>query len=237
MAERLFQVAQDDYVRGDLTEAERQLKRVLDINPNHLKGRVLLGQLLHENERLDEAIALLEEVYAYDDRSARPSLVQALLKLAEIQKEDETVQLATFERVLAITPQQRVAQAGRAAILERQHKRLLVQKTHEAEQAERQEQWSEAIEIYEALLQEFPNDLSLQQKLAAAQVEIKLQQQYNEAHGAIEAQSFKTAIPLLVEVITVEPSYKNAVQFLLKAIGREDRLIVTPIVKTKNGGK
>ncbi len=114
LAEGLFQTGQRFYSLDQSAEAESQLQRALQINPNHLKARLLLGRVLLEDGRVAEAVTTLEEAYRYDEGSARADLVRALLAMADGQAEAE--QLATYERILKIDPHQPIAGERRRAI-------------------------------------------------------------------------------------------------------------------------
>jgi len=112
--ENLFQTGQSFYSLSQPAEAESQLREALRINPNHLKSRLLLGRILLEGGQLAQAVAILEETYKYDEAAARADLIKALLALADGQSEAE--QLATYERVLNIQPDQPIASERRRAI-------------------------------------------------------------------------------------------------------------------------
>jgi tetratricopeptide (TPR) repeat protein len=93
----------------------------LRVNPNHLKARLLVAQVLLEQNRLEEAIADLEEAYRYGEEQARYALVHGLLTRAEMleQAADDDAALAIYERVLVVSPREAVAQEHRTQILRR----------------------------------------------------------------------------------------------------------------------
>jgi Fe-S cluster biosynthesis and repair protein YggX len=57
----LFSLGKLNLQAGDLAESEKALRRVLEINARHSMSYRLLGQVLVETDRKDEAITLLEE--------------------------------------------------------------------------------------------------------------------------------------------------------------------------------
>ncbi|MCP4107076.1 MAG: AAA family ATPase [Desulfobacteraceae bacterium] len=118
LAETLYTGSEGYYKIGDLDEAERLLRNALNVNPNHFRARLLLGQVLIGQGRPANAVEELEPAYEFDPGSAKPVLIGALLALAETQKENE--QLITYERVLKIDPLQPTSLEKKQAILMRQ---------------------------------------------------------------------------------------------------------------------
>lgn len=108
LADTLFQAGQGFYNNNDSETAEQQLRQALNINPNHLKARLLLGRILLEKGRLAESVDVFEIAYQYDG-AARADYVKSLLALAESQPQDETAQFAAYERILKIQPDQPLA--------------------------------------------------------------------------------------------------------------------------------
>jgi formylglycine-generating enzyme required for sulfatase activity/tetratricopeptide (TPR) repeat protein len=214
-AERLFQVAQDFYHEGNLEETERNLRSALSLNPNHLKAQVLLGQVYLEQQRIPEAVEILEAAYAYDARAARKLLTTALLRQAEAQT-DEAAKVATYERILQVTPAQPEAKTRHQAILDAQRKRELAKKQTEAAQFAAQEDWDGVMRVYEALLQEFPQEADWQAELSKAQAQLRWQRQYNEAIGALETGERTKAQELLTVLVAERPDYKEAARYLLQ---------------------
>jgi formylglycine-generating enzyme required for sulfatase activity/tetratricopeptide (TPR) repeat protein len=121
LADTLYQAAQSFYQQENNEQAIAQLRQALTANPNHLKARLLLGTILREEGRLVEAVAEFEEVYRLDEREGRFELLRTLLQQGEAleaagHQEDA---LATYNRVLAISPREQTAQARRAALWEK----------------------------------------------------------------------------------------------------------------------
>ncbi len=221
MAERLFQIAQDDYSHGDLEEAERNLRRVRDINPNHLKAQVLLGQIYLDQGHLSEAVEVLGVAYAYDARAARKLLTMALLNQVEMQT-DEVEQLATYKRILQVTPSQPEAKARYQAILDAQRKRELANKQADVARLAEQEDWDGVIRVYKALQEISEEEADWQAELTKAQNLKRLQQQYNEAVGALENDDYAKAKQLLAAIIAEAPEYKLASRYLLQTVEKID---------------
>jgi tetratricopeptide (TPR) repeat protein len=125
LAETLFQAGQGFYNSNNPQAAEQQLRQALNINPNHLKARLLLGQVLLEKGDLTESVDMFDAAYQYDERAARGNLIKSLLALAETQ--DETLQLSTYERILKIQSDQSSATEKIRAIWVRRGETALTQ--------------------------------------------------------------------------------------------------------------
>jgi tetratricopeptide (TPR) repeat protein len=107
LANALFQTGQAYYNSGNFDLAEQQLHQALKTNPNHLKARLLLGEVEFEKGDLNKAVITFEEAYQYDEGAARSGLINSLLALAETQERDS--QLSTYLQILKIQPEQSLA--------------------------------------------------------------------------------------------------------------------------------
>jgi tetratricopeptide (TPR) repeat protein len=118
LAEQHYQRGHAHYRRKDLPSALAQLQRAVVANPNHFKARLLMGICLREQGDLPKAVAELEWAYEYDPQAARYELVRTLLQQgASLEKEGSQEEaLAAYERVLEISPRERVARERWAAV-------------------------------------------------------------------------------------------------------------------------
>jgi tetratricopeptide (TPR) repeat protein len=117
-ADLLYRSGDGYYRQHELENAIGQLRAALRVNPNHLKARLLCGQVLLEQGNLVEATQDLEEAYRHDEDSARYPLINALLAYSEVlernaQNDDA---LKVYMRVLELSPRSQLAQERRAAI-------------------------------------------------------------------------------------------------------------------------
>ncbi len=215
LADRLYKTGEDFYAQGNLTEAKYQLQRALEINPNHLKARLLLGQIFFEEKELDAAVSVLEEAYRYDERAARADLVRALLAQAE-KEPKEAEQLALYERILQIDRQQPMALERQQAILAARRKQEIARQLSRADRLEGEERWPEVVTIYQDMLAEV-EEPEWQARLAHAEKEAAWQQKYTQALGAQGTGDRATAQQLLAEIIAEKPDYKEAARYLLLA--------------------
>ena len=111
IADQQYHLGYTFYRLGNLVEAVTPLKAALQANPNHLKARLLLGEVLREQGLLDESVRELEEAYRYDEDAARYPLVRGLLvqgeEMERAGRADDAV--SVYERVLAISPRETLA--------------------------------------------------------------------------------------------------------------------------------
>jgi len=138
LAENLYRSGEGYYNMGDLDEAERQLRNALNVNPNHFRARLMLGQVLIGQGNPAGAVEELEPAYEFDPPSAKSGLIGALLALADTQGENE--QLTTYNRILAIEPGQPAASKKKQGILRER-----------AETAERNEDLGIALKLYQQI--------------------------------------------------------------------------------------
>lgn len=118
-AERLYRSGEFFYRQPDLESAKNQLRHALRANQNHLKARMLLGQILLEQNNPAEAVRELEEAYHYDEDAARYPLIRTLLQHGESlgRAGNDDGALKAYERVLAISPHEKVAQERRGDLV------------------------------------------------------------------------------------------------------------------------
>ncbi len=104
-ANKMFEVARDAQVRGDLDEAREFYQRTLDANPNHNSAQLGLAQVFYEMELLEQSIATYEAAYKIDDTRARDGLVLAYLAQGKKFENNEPEKaLLQYEKALKIAP-------------------------------------------------------------------------------------------------------------------------------------
>ena len=195
LAERLFQTGQGFYSIHKLIEAENQVRQSLKINPNHLKSRLLLGRILFESNKADESVAVLEEAYKYDERAARSDLIKALLAVAESSELDESNRISIYQRIITIDKDQPLAKERLERILHEQRLRELEAKAKLAERKEAEEDWKGAIQIFEEILSEVPDNHDWQTRLENARIqEIASLKTLAKSHESEEKWSSAAAI-------------------------------------------
>lgn len=244
LAESLYRSGEGFYRMGNLPEAERLLRNALNVNPNHFRARLLLGQALIGQGSPAEAVEVLELAYQFDRRSAQAGLIGALLALADSQNGKE--QLVTYNRILEIEPEQVTALKRKRSFLLgvarnavkkgdletalKLYRRLgdrdginsvmagkqkLSRRLSLARQYEENEDWGRAIVIYRALLKEFPERKDWQGQLALAKKQKELSENYLKACAALQQENLKSAQNLFAKVVGLQPDYKDALNYLL----------------------
>jgi tetratricopeptide (TPR) repeat protein len=97
-------------------------------------------------------------------------------------------------------------------------KRELAVQVQAADRRESEENWEAAIAVYEAIIQEYPDESEPQARLERATSQARMAQLYNEALGALETGNVEVARSKLAMVIAQEPGYKEAARYLLQAL-------------------
>jgi tetratricopeptide (TPR) repeat protein len=80
----LFIRAQQEYLRGDWDEAERLLRRCLQIWPRDIEARLLLATMLRHSRRLFDASEELAHLIKFDE---------SINWISEIRREEELIQI------------------------------------------------------------------------------------------------------------------------------------------------
>ena len=96
-----FQTALALHQQGQLDEAERHYRAVLEAEPDHFNALNNLAMLLFRAEKLEEALALTRKAAALDPRN-----VETLGNLAEMlaRSGDSAQAISTFENALTLEP-------------------------------------------------------------------------------------------------------------------------------------
>jgi len=136
-ADMLFRAGLSFYSKGEHADAEELLRKALQNNPNHLKARLLLGNIFFERAQITEAIDILQQAYEYDQEAAKEDLIKALLKQAVLQTDDDQ-QLSTYEHVLRIDPNHPIARDKRRAIWKKRGETCL-----------QQQKWDDALAAFQ----------------------------------------------------------------------------------------
>lgn len=118
LADMLYQAANGFYRRSNLDQAVTQLQNALNINPNHLKAHLLLGEIYRTQGKFDNAVSELEDAYKIDEDGTHFALATVLLQRARASENENRVDdaLRDYNRVLAISPKNVAAKDRRASI-------------------------------------------------------------------------------------------------------------------------
>src|SRR6266545_5185598 len=214
LAETLFRSAEAFYRQRDLENAQNQLRQALRVNPNHLKARLMVAQVLLEQNRLEEALVDLEEAYRYGEEQARYALVHGLLMRGEAleQESNDDDALLIYERALVVSPREAVARERREEIWRRRALAALKADNHE-----QREEWEQAIKIYQRLMVANPTDSRWHEAIERTKTEQKLSQWYTQAADALTQRNWPQAIMILSELVRARPGYKDTAQMRSQA--------------------
>ena len=124
---------------------------------------------------------------------------------------DQMEQLALFEKTLAIEPGSSDALDGRQKILE---ERGLAQ----IEELQEQKRYAEALQVAQQIQSAVPEDPTWLGRVELLKKQVDLADLYQRALEALEEQDYETAVKLLVDVISREPSYEQATYYLDQAV-------------------
>ena len=251
LAENLYQAGYSFHQQGELDIAVHDLQRSLDINPNHLDSGLLLAQIFIEQEKLSEAISLLETIYKRDPGAARHRLVQALLKQAEnYEREDE--RLKSYDRILTLAPKQPEATEKRKEIwINRGEKTYARQELTEALKAfqeaelwnkveevkeeinsqnidyklktlERNKQYKKALELIEIFEQGFSYKRDWLKDKERIERQLRLLESYTNALKYLREGNKVKAYESLLQIISIKPDYEDSLVLMLKLVQNID---------------
>jgi phosphate transport system substrate-binding protein len=114
----LFIEAQRAYNNGQPDTAMKMAEQVLQLNPDHLRAHMLIGQIHADQKRPEQAVQAYESAFRLNRAAATGGWVAAMLMLAKQQtdRNDTDRARATYKRLLAIDPGNDEAEAELMAL-------------------------------------------------------------------------------------------------------------------------
>lgn len=100
---------------------------------------------------------------------------------------------------------------------DRAHRVLLNSLYQRAVDAEKDQDWPRAVNLFNQIVKVDPNYEDATKRLARAGLQARLAALYNAAREALEQERWQEAIDELREIVSVEPDYKDAVNLLAQA--------------------
>jgi tetratricopeptide (TPR) repeat protein len=201
-AENLFQAAYSFYQGGQLDDAEPLLRQSVRLNPNHIKANQLLAEILIAKGNTDEALKILETLYEYNPSDIKHRLVQVLLNKANEDKEDKT-KILLYTKILKIEPNHSKALAEYKKIYESQ-----------GDKAYNNDNLDKALSFYKKA--------GTSEKIQKVNKKLRIETLYQKALNALERNEREKAQQLLAEVLSTEPSYKEATRYMHLAVTNID---------------
>ncbi len=216
LADMLYQTATGFYRSAPLDstaldKAVGQLQTALNVNPNHLKARLLLADIYKIQGNHDGAVRELAEAYRIDQDGARLAYENALLQQAEAYEKTGHFEdaITTYGRVMEVSPNNRNAQE-RKAQAELAARRVAIEAdSAQAAEYERAERWEDAIDLYRRLIS-LSDDPRWQEALARAERERSLAQRYADGLTLASEIRWAEAQQAFGDVVAVRPGYKLA---------------------------
>ena len=221
VAESLFRAAWGLYTSGDLDQAIAPLRQAVRLNPNHVGANQVLAEILLVQEQVGEARQVLERLYEYQPRTARPRLVQAVLAQAQAA-ETEDEQLALYKYVLDLEPAQREASNRVSEIQRERRRRDLAVKLGVLKELEQEKHYKSALDLAHELATEYAEMREWTPDLRRLKHRVHIDNLYQQALGALQSGDRETAKVLLAQVVAEEPEYEDAAFFLHRAVAGAD---------------
>ncbi|MBI5029165.1 MAG: FHA domain-containing protein [Chloroflexi bacterium] len=216
LADTLYQGANGFYRRGDLERTITQLQSALNVNPNHLKARLLLGEVYRAQDRFDDAIREFETLYEIDREEGKQLLEETLFNRASsLEKGYQTdAALKDYSRILEISPGN--MRANEKATLLQEELRS-GQQIDSAYDLLYQERWDDAIELIKQLMHQDSENETLKDALTKAEQGREIAGRYVEGLEAFKQGQWAEAQRAFTDVIEIRPHYKDASELLTRA--------------------
>ncbi len=201
-ANSLFRTARKLFEDGKAEDALHNLRQSILLDPAHQRARQLLVETCITLGFTDEARDLLESLYKSNPWAARPRLVQVLLRQAK-EKTSPDERLAVYERILELEPWQPEAVAE-------------FRKTYQmkGDIAYKNNELNIAMDAYKRA--------GSTQKIALVSKRLQLETVYAQALDALDKNEREKAQQLLAEILSVEPSFREATRYMHLAVTGSD---------------
>jgi len=204
LADTLFRSGEGFYQQRNLESAIGLLRQALTVNPNHLKARLLLGQVLLEQQDLEQAVRELEEAYRYDEDATRYPLVRTLLiygeELERTQHDDQAE--TAYRRVLEMSPQENVA-----------HQRLKTLLVNRGDRALAEGDFATTLQAYRSAGVDELERITLLTDMSD-----------KSGDGLYFQQNLENATGLLRQALTLDPAYTKARLLLGQVLLHQQKL-------------
>ncbi len=127
------------------------------------------------------------------------------------------IEAALRGRVSGQQPGKPVAATPVESTFDQAHRVLLNSLYQRAVDAERAQEWSRAVNLFNRIIKVDPNYEDVPKRLARAGLQARLAALYTAAQSALHDQRWQEAIDELSEIVTVEPDYQDAASLLTQS--------------------
>jgi tetratricopeptide (TPR) repeat protein len=171
--------------KGQLDEAFKVCKTGLEKNPSYTSARVVLGRIYREQEKVEDAASEFKKVLEFDpDNLMAHSMLGSIL----MEKKDYQAAIEEYQKILSLNPDDEETQSNLKLAIEKaagetkQTSRLPKKESSPAERKSprkestatltlaelyfKQGHYDRAIEVYQELLANDPQNLMLRQKMS-----------------------------------------------------------------------
>jgi tetratricopeptide (TPR) repeat protein len=208
-----------DFQSGE-DEKVKIYNRILEIQPNQSLAQEKLnniwiarGELALQNKNFTAALAAFEKAGDLKKiemvRLAEKERWQNDAELA-LQKNNLTNALELYKLLGDNTKITYVAKLVEKAWVDEQLKRALL--------AEKEESWEQASQIYDSILEKQPDNENIVSLAKNAKNQSNLYGLYEQAVQYLNAKHPENAKPLLVEILQIQPDYKDAARYLYEVV-------------------
>lgn len=187
-----------EQVEGESWEAAiATLQQLLQIDPEHSEASALLAQARGGLARAQEVALLYEQAISSSRQENWAEAVAALTQLLELEPEHEQARELLVQAETALQTQERLE--------------ALIEGGNEALESE---DWKRAIDRFEEILAIEPTYCDVGERLAQAQKAQELAEMYAKSKALVARRQWGDAIQLLQGVLTEQPGYRDAAQFM-----------------------
>ena len=208
-----------DFQSGE-DEKIRIYNRILEIQPNQSLAQekinniwIARGELALQNRDFTNALAAFEKAGDLKKiemvRLAEKERWQNDAELA-LQQNNLTKALELYKLLGDSTKITYVANLVEKAWVDEQLKKALL--------AEKQESWEQASQIYDSILEKQPDHENIVSLAKNARNQSNLSRLYGQAVQYMNAKHPENAKPLLLEILQIQPDYKNAARYFYEVV-------------------
>jgi tetratricopeptide (TPR) repeat protein len=212
-------LAMADFQSGE-AEKIKIYNRILEIQPNQSLASeklnniwIIRGELALQNKNFTDALAAFEKAGDVKKiemvRLAEKERWQNDAELA-LQQNNLTKALELYKLLGDNSKTMYVANLVEKAWVDEQLRKALL--------AEKQEAWEQASQIYDLILEKQPDNENIVSLAKNARNQSNLYRLYGQAVQYLNAKHPENAKPLLLEILQIQPDYKDAARYLYEVV-------------------
>jgi serine/threonine protein kinase/outer membrane biosynthesis protein TonB len=199
--------------QGDLTVAQVELEKVLDLDTENADAKALLEKLGGERAARERRARLQEAM-----RQARTLLIQENYEECVKHLEGAQKEFPKEEEL------RQLLQTAREGFEEKKRRQALAAKTNEARNLLIQQKYEECVKLLEGAQKEFPQEEEIKQLLVSAQQGLErkaVSAQTDEARALLAKREYKKALSLLDKLLQKHPEETTVIK--LRALVEQEQ--------------